>query len=147
MVKSIIGGTRNIEFIGDYNEDSIVIGNYGDAKITAIGNFSLSGLIYCGKNTVEFTMAGEGAACFTGICKKLMIRGLEGNCTLDLSQLTCDSVWCESVKGNSVVILGPTRLIELIHLDNEAVVKYEGKPLLLNYSLRGNSKILGWKSE
>ena len=63
MVKSI-AKTRNIEFIGDYNEDSIVIGNYGDAKITAIGNFSLSGLIYCGKNTVEFTMAGEGAASF-----------------------------------------------------------------------------------
>lgn len=145
MVKTIVK-TRNIEFIGDYNEDSIVIGNYGDAKITAIGNFSLSGLIYCGKSTVEFTMAGEGEASFTGVCKKLMIRGMEGNCTLDLSRLSCDVVWCESVKGNSVVILGPTRLIELINLDNDAVVKYEGKPLLLNYSLRGNSKILGWKS-
>jgi len=144
MVKSITK-PRNIEFIGDYREDSIVIGNYGDAKITAIGNFSLSGLIYCSKSTVEFTMGGAGKASFTGICKNLMIRGMDGNCTLDLSGLTCEVVRCESVKGNSVVLLGPTRLIELISLDNDAVVKYEGKPQLLNYSLRGNSKILGWK--
>ena len=136
---------RNFEFIGDHNNDSIVIGNYGDAKITAIGNFNLSGIIYCGKSTIEFNMAGDGAASFTGVCRKLMIRGMDGNCTLDLSQLSADIVWCESVKGNSLIILGPTRLIELINLDNEAVVKYEGKPLLMNYSLRGNSKILGWK--
>ena len=144
MVKSF-AKARNIEFIGDHRNDSIVIGNYGDAKITAIGNFNLSGLIYCGKNTVEFNMNGAGEASFTGVCKKLMIRGMDGNCTLDLSQLTCDTVWCESVKGNSVIILGTVRLIELINLDNEAVVKYEGKPLLLNYSLRGNSRIMGWK--
>ena len=144
MVKSA-AKARNFEFIGDHNNDSIVIGNYGDAKITAIGNFNLSGIIYCGKNTIEFNMAGKGAASFTGVCKKLMIRGMDGNCKLDLSQLTADIVWCESVKGKSEIILGPTRLIELINLDNEAVVKYDGKPLLLNYSLRGNSKILGWK--
>lgn len=136
---------RNIEFIGDYREDSIVIGNYGDAKITAIGNFRLSGMIYCGKGTIEFTMSGDGKASFTGVCKKVMIRGMDGNCTLDLSGLTSEVVRCESVKGTSVVVLGQTRLIELISLDNDAVVKYEGKPLLLNYSLRGNSKILGWK--
>lgn len=145
MVKSF-AKARNIEFVGDHKNDSIVIGNYGDAKITAIGNFSLSGLIYCGKNTVEFNISGEGAVSFTGVCKKLMIRGMDGNCTLDLSRLSSDVVWCESVKGNSIIILGPTRLIELINLDDEAVVKYEGKPLLLNYSLRGNSKIVGWKS-
>ena len=144
MVKSI-ANPRIIEFIGDHRDDSIVIGNYGDAKVTAIGNFTLSGLIYCGKSTVEFTMEGAGEASFTGVCKKLMIRGMDGNCTLDLSSVTSEVVRCEAVKGNCVVILGPTRLIELISLDHDAVVKYEGKPLLLNYSLRGNSKILGWK--
>jgi hypothetical protein len=137
---------RNIEFIGDHKNDSIVVGNYGDAKITARGNFSLSGIIFCGKSTVEFNMTGVGDASFTGVCKRLMIRGMDGDCRLDLSRLTSDVVWCESVKGNSVIILGPTRLIELINLDNEAVVKYEGKPLLLNYSLRGNSRIIGLTS-
>ena len=134
---------RNIEFIGNHESDSIVVGNYGDAKITARGNFRLSGIIYCGKSTVEFTMAGDGNASFTGVCKKLLIRGIDGNCRLDLSQVTSDVVWCEAVKGSSVVILGPTRLIELINLDNDAIVQFEGKPVLLNYSLRGNSKIIG----
>ncbi|MFZ6008719.1 MAG: hypothetical protein ACOYXT_00105 [Bacteroidota bacterium] len=137
---------RKIEFIGDHKDDSIVIGNYGDVQFVAKGNFDLSGLIYCGKNTVEFNLFGDGTVAFNGICKKLMIRGIEGNCNLDLSNLTSEVVWCESVKGSAVITLGPTKVIELISLDNEAVVKYGGKPILLNYSLRGNSKIEGWKS-
>ncbi len=132
---------RRIEFIGNHKNDSIVIGNYGDVRLIAKGTFDLSGLIYCGKNTVEINLAGEGVVAFSGICKKLMLRGIDGACTLNLTNLSCDTVWCESVKGKSVINLGPTRLIELISLDNEAVVRYPGKALLLNYSLRGNSKI------
>jgi hypothetical protein len=135
---------RNIEFIGDHRNDSIVVGNYGDARIIVKGNFTLSGLIYCGKNTVELNVNGEGTITFTGICRKLLIRGIDGNCTLDLRNLSSKSIWCESVKGKSTVILGPTKVIELISLDNDAIVKYEGKPVLLNYSLRGNSKIENW---
>ncbi len=135
---------RKLEFIGDHNNDSIVVGNYGDVKIVARGNFNLSGLIYCGKNTVEITLDGEGTVAFKGVCKKLMIRNVRGNINLDLSNVTSKMIWCESVKDNAVVTLGPTKVIELISLDNEAIVKYEGKPVLLNYSLRGNSKIEGW---
>jgi hypothetical protein len=132
---------RKIEFIGNHKNDSIVIGNYGDVRFVAQGTFDLSGLIYCGKNTVEINLAGDGVISFSGVCKKLMIRGIEGNCRLNLSNLSSDTVWCESVKGSSIINLGPTRLIELISLDNDAVVRYPGKALLLNYSLRGNSKI------
>jgi hypothetical protein len=132
---------RKIEFIGTHKNDSIVIGNYGDVRLIAQGNFDLSGLIYCGKNTVEINLSGDGTVSFSGVCKKLMIRGIEGNCHLNLTNLSSDTVWCESVKGTSIINLGPTRLIELISLDNEAVVRYPGKALLLNYSLRGNSKI------
>jgi hypothetical protein len=137
---------RKFEFIGNHVDDSIVIGNYGDARFIAKGTFNLSGLIYCGKNTVEITLDGDGVVTFTGVCKKLLIRGIEGNCTLDLSNVTADLVWCESVKGTSVITLGPTKVIELISLDHEAVVRYPGKPLLMNYSLRGNSRIESWKS-
>jgi hypothetical protein len=146
MIKAALKTSRRIEFIGDHNDDSIVIGNYGDVKFIAKGNFNLSGLIYCGKNTVEFNVSGDGLVSFTGVCKKLLIRGIDGNCNLDLSNLTSQIVWVESVKGKSVITLGPTKLIELISLDNDAVVKYEGKPVLLNYSLRGNSRIEGWKN-
>jgi hypothetical protein len=146
MVKTATPVTRKIEFIGQHKDDSIVIGNYGDAKIIAKGNFDLSGLIYCSKSTVEFNIEGDGVIAFKGVCKKLLIRGIHGNCTLDLSNVTSQTVWCESVKGSSVIVLGPTKTIELISLDNDAVVRYEGKPVLLNYSLRGNSRIEGWKN-
>jgi hypothetical protein len=145
MVKTAVS-SRKIEFIGEHKDDSIVIGNYGDVRFVAKGNFNLSGLIYCGKNTVEINMEGDGIVSFKGVCKKLLIRGIHGNCTLDLSNVTSQVVWCESVKGNSIISLGPTKVIELISLDNEAVVKYGGKPVLLNYSLRGNSKIEGWRN-
>ena len=146
MLKTAVKPSRKIEFIGDHTDDSIVIGNYGDCRFVAKGNFNLAGLIYCGKNTVEFNLVGDGTVYFTGICKKILIRGIDGNCNLDLSNVTSQVVWCESVKGNSVITLGPTKVIELISLDHEAVVKYDGKPVLLNYSLRGNSRIEGWKN-
>jgi hypothetical protein len=141
MQKKVSAAPRTIEYIGNHVNHSIVIGNYGDVKFVAQGNFNLSGLIYCGKNTVEINLAGDGVVSFNGICRRLLIRGVEGNCTLNLTNLTAETVWCESVKGSCVVNLGPTRLIELISLDHEAVVRYPGKPVLLNYSLRGNSKI------
>lgn len=148
MIKTAVTATtpsRKIEFIGAHKDDSIVIGNYGDVQFVAKGNFDLSGLIYCGKNTVEFNVEGDGSLAFKGVCKKLMIRGIRGNCTLDLSNLSSQVVWCESVKDSAIVTLGPTKLIELISLDNDAVVKYGGKPVLLNYTLKGNSRIEGWK--
>ena len=136
--------SRRIEFIGSYKDDSIVIGNYGDARFIAQGNFELSGLIFCSKNTVEINLDGEGAVAFRGVCKRLIVRNVRGNCTLDLTGMTTERVWCESVKDSAVITLGTTRIIELISLDDEAVVKYAGRPVLLNYSLRGNSRIEGW---
>lgn len=141
MQKKVSSTPRRIEYIGNHINHSIVIGNYGDVKFVAQGNFNLSGLVYCGKSTVELNVTGDGIISFNGICKRLLIRGIEGSCTLNLSQLTAEVVWCESVKGNSVINLGPTRLIELISLDHDAIVRYPGKPVLLNYSLRGNSRI------
>jgi hypothetical protein len=145
MIKTLTK-PRKFEFIGNHSDDSIVIGNYGDARFVARGTFNLSGLIYCGKNTVEINLSGDGIVTFSGVCKKLMIRGIEGNCQLDLSNVTSEFVWCESIKDSAQVTLGPTKVIELISLDHEAIVRYPGKPLLMNYSLRGNSRIESWKS-
>ena len=52
--------SRNIEFIGEHKNDSIVIGNYGDARFTAKGNFTLSGIIFCRRSTVV-TLPGQAA--------------------------------------------------------------------------------------
>jgi hypothetical protein len=136
---------RKIEFIGDTTDDSIVIGNYGDARLVAKGKFNLSGIIYS-KNTVEINLDGDGTVSFRGFCKRLVIKGITGNCVIDLTGMTSKIVWCESIRSNAVVNLGTMKIIELISLDDEAVVKYEGKPILLNYSLRGNSRIEGWRN-
>ena len=144
MVKTLLpplSASRNFEFIGDYKDDSIVIGNYGDAKFIAKGNFDLSGLVFCSKNTVEISLEGEGKVSLRGVCKKLVIRGIRGNTTLDLSQLSSKLIWCESIKDQAVIKLGPTKVIELISLDNNASVHYDGKAVLMNYVLRGNSRI------
>lgn len=146
MVKTLLpplSASRHFEFIGDHKDDGIVIGNYGDVKFVAKGNFDLSGLVFCSKNTVEISLEGEGRVALRGICKKVVIRGIRGNTTLDLSQLSSKFVWCESVKDQAVIILGPTKIIELISLDHNAVVHYDGKAVLMNYVLRGNSKIHG----
>jgi hypothetical protein len=130
---------RTYEFIGNQKNDSILIGNYGDAKITAVGNFSLSGLIYCRPSTVEISVSGEGTARFTGICKKLLIQHVEGNCILDLSNVSCQHVRCEVVKGKSVILLGHIKFVELISVDDDAIVTFEGKPLILNHNLYANA--------
>lgn len=149
MVKTLLpplSASRNFEFIGTHKDDSLVIGNYGDAKVVAKGNFDLSGLVYCSKNTVEISVEGQGEIALRGVCKRVLIRGVRGNTVVDLSQLTSKFIWCESVKDNAVIKLGPTKIIELISLDNEATVHYDGKAVLMNYALRGNSKIHGQKN-
>ncbi|HEY0654707.1 MAG TPA: hypothetical protein VGD65_16335 [Chryseosolibacter sp.] len=144
MVKTLLpplSASRNFEFIGNHKDDSLVIGNYGDAKVVAKGNFDLSGLVYCSKNSVEISAEGEGTLSLRGVCKRVIIRGVRGNTVLDLSQLTSKFIWCESVKDKVVIKLGPTKVIELISLDHEAAVHHDGKAVLMNYALRGNSKI------
>jgi hypothetical protein len=144
MVKTLLpplSASRNFEFIGSQKDDSLVIGNYGDAKLVAKGSFDLSGLVYCSKNTVEISADGEGIISLRGVCKRVLIRGVRGNTVLDLSQLSSKFIWCESVKDQAIIKLGPTKIIELISLDNEAAVHYDGKAVLMNYALRGNSKI------
>jgi hypothetical protein len=139
--RSLLPGPRHLEFIGDHANDSIVLGNYGDAKITAIGTFNLSGLIYCKKNTVEICLDGDGRVTFKGCCKRLLIQNISGECVLDLSEFSCDTVQCLSGKGNSTIILGRTKVIEQLVLGNNAVVRYPGMPLFASYTLNDNAKI------
>ncbi len=133
---------RHIRFIGDHKNDSLLIGNYGDAKITAIGNFCISGLIFCPKSTVEFEIAGEGTARFNGSCKKLIIQRVEGACRLDLTNLVCQTVRCNEIKGKSVILLGSNiRSIEIISVEEGATIRYEGMPLIINHALSTNSSM------
>jgi hypothetical protein len=133
---------RLISFVGDHKDHSIIIGNFGDAKVVVQGNFDLSGLVYCPKSTLEINVEGNGKLIFTGSCKRLFIRGVRGNCVLDLSDLTAKSIWCESIKDQATVMLGPTRTIELISAGNKAVVYYEQDSQLQNYAVRDDARIV-----
>src|SRR5260221_14310155 len=90
MKKTIVKplSERNFEFIGNHQNNSILVGNYGDAKIKAIGNFNLSGLIYCRQSTVEINMAGGSTTPLNGIFKKISIEGGEVNCMLKLTAIS-----------------------------------------------------------
>lgn len=132
---------RNLEFIGNHENHSILLGDFGDAKITAKGIFNLSGIVLCRKSTLEIFMDGSGLVSLNGHCKTLLIHRLSGDCTLDLTDLACRKVRCESATGKSAILFGRTRVIEQLVLENEAYVRYPKRAVIHNYSISGNARI------
>jgi hypothetical protein len=136
---------RKIEYEGDHKIDSLLIGNFGDVEFTAKGNFELSGMIFS-KKSVSFTIIGDGLIRFHGVCSKIIIHLVKGNCILDFSDLTSSEVCCVSLRDNSTTMLGPTKLISRANLQDEAVLRYKGTPRLQSYTLSGSSKIESMES-
>jgi hypothetical protein len=132
--------TRKIEFNGNHQNDSLLIGNFGDVEFTAKGIFNLSGMIYS-KNNVEFTIIGDGIIRFHGVCHKIIIHIVKGNCILDFSKLTSKEVTCISLRDKSKTMVGPTKVINWANLQDEAILEYDRKARLASYSMLGNSRI------
>ena len=132
--------TRKIEFNGDHQDDSLLIGNFGDVEFTAKGIFNLSGMIFS-KRTVEFTVIGQGLIKFHGVCSKIIIHLVKGDCVLDFSELKSKEVCCVSLRDNSQTMVGPTKIITRANLQDEAVLRYRGNPRLQSYTISGSSRI------
>lgn len=132
--------TRKIQFDGNHKNDSLLIGNFGDVEFTVKGSFELSGMIYS-KSNVEFTINGDGVIRFHGVCRKIIIHMVKGNCILDFSELTSKEVTCISLRDNSKTRVGPTNVISRANLQDEAVLEYHGKARLESYSMLGKSRI------
>jgi hypothetical protein len=131
---------RRIEFLGDYKNDSLLIGNHGDVELIVNGCFNLSGMIYSRK-TVEFTVIGSGLIRFTGFCKKVIIHLVKGDCILDLSGLSSKEVSCISLRDRSRIMIGPTKVISRANVQDEAIFYYASMPLVRSYSLAGKARL------
>ena len=133
---------QRFEFSGDLKDDDILIGSYGDAVVNIEGTFDLAGTIYCPKYSVTLFIKGNGKATFRGKCDRVIIKRMEGNCILDLSELTSKELQCISIKGQSRIITGKTRLISQANLSDEAVLELGRNPLVTKSSISGKSRIV-----
>lgn len=132
---------RKIEFKGEHKNDSLLIGNFGDVEFVADGAFDLSGMIYCPKGAIQLDVNGEGAISFYGVCKKLIIRNVSGQCQVDLSEVTCKEVDYISLKKSAQLLLGKTKIVRHAVLSDKARLQVSTKTILINYSVSGNSEI------
>jgi hypothetical protein len=133
---------QRFAFKGELRDNSILIGSHGDAIVEIDGIFDLSGTIYCPKYTVTLFIKGEGKVTFRGKCRKLITKQMEGNCILDISDLTSKELRFESMKDQTVVITGRTRVISQANLSDEAILNVAENPLITNSQVSGSSKIV-----
>jgi hypothetical protein len=137
-----LGKKQYFSFRGEIKDDSILIGSHGDASIAIDGTFELSGIIYCPKYTVTLTIDGTGNIAFRGICNRLVIKKMSGNATLDLGDMTCKELRCESVRKKSKIFAGKTRIVTKANLSDEAVLHLTDKPLITSAVVSGSSRIM-----
>jgi hypothetical protein len=140
---NVIPIARNLKFIGYNKSDSIVIGNCGNATLIARGTFQLSGIVFCRQNNFEIDIDGKGSISFAGRCKNLIINSISGECTLNLTDVACRSVTILSASGKSTILLGRTQIIKQLVIGNDAVVRYKGKPKLVEHLITENARFEG----
>ncbi len=131
-----------MEFTGDVKQEDLLIGSHGDTDIKIKGTFDISGIIYSPKYTITFEIKGDGRLSFRGKCHKIVITKMQGDCLLDLTDVTYKELHCRSLQDRSVVIAGNTRAITPAILSDEAVLHVKQRQLIFNPVTTGNSQIL-----
>jgi hypothetical protein len=131
-----------MEFTGNVENNDLLIGSHGNTDIKVKGDFKLSGIIYCPKYTVTLDIKGDGRISFRGKCYRIVIKQMQGDCTLDLTDVTYKELHCQSLKGKSVVIAGNARAITPAILSDEAVLHVTERQLIFNPVTSGNSRIM-----
>lgn len=144
MKKPGRGRPRKIRmtFDGHVRQDDLLIGSHGHTEIKVKGDFQLSGIIYCPKYSVTMEIRGEGKIALRGKCGTIIIKKMQGDCTLDLSEVTYKQLHCHSVTGRAVVIAGNARVITPAILADEAELHVQEGQLIFNPVTAGNSRIL-----
>jgi hypothetical protein len=133
---------QQFSFKGEIKDDSILIGNYGDANLVIDGIFDLSGIIYCPKFTVTVSIEGNGVIALRGIAHRIFVKKMSGDCTLDLRDMTCKEFRCESARKKSKIFAGKTRVVTKVSLFDDSILYLSEKPLVTSAVTFGNSQIL-----
>ena len=133
---------QNFSFKGEIKDDSVLIGSHGDAKVVIEGSFDLSGIVYCPKYTLTLVIEGKGMIALRGICNRIVIKKMSGECTLDLRDLTCKELRCESLRKKSRILAGKARVITKANLFDEAILQLTERPLITSSVTSGDSQIM-----
>ena len=147
MLKMRVAKKQQFTFKGEIRDDSILIGSHGDATVTIEGTFELSGIVYCPKYTLKLVIDGNGTVALRGICDRVLIKKMSGNCTLDLRDLTCKELRCESVRKKSTILAGKTRVVTRANLSDDAVLRLSDRPLITSALTSGNAQIIQENSD
>lgn len=132
---------QKLQFIGNHEHDAVVIGNYGNSSVEIEGNFNISGIIYAPKYSINLFVSGKGIVTFRGICSKLIINNMNGDCILDIRDLSCKEIAISAIKGKAKVITGKVRAILEANMKDEAALYTTENPLIFNALTSDNAKI------
>jgi hypothetical protein len=90
LKNTVKGREKKIKLLytGDVQQDDLLIGSHGHTDIKIDGNFDISGIVYCPKYTVTMNIKGHGRLSLRGKCDRIIIKKMQGNCTLDLTEVT-----------------------------------------------------------
>jgi hypothetical protein len=149
QTKLKMAGARKQQFIfkGDTKDDSVLIGSHGDTNVSVDGSFEISGIVYCPKYALTLSIVGNGTISFRGICNRIIIKKMTGDCTLDLRDLTCKELRCESVRKKSKIIAGKTRVVTRANLYDDAILQLVDRPLITSSLISGNAQLVQGNSD
>ena len=102
-------------------EDSLVVGNHGNAHVSIDGNFLINGLIYCPKQILRINIKGSGKITLRGVCKELEVRA-DGECLLDFTDLKVTILHCRALSGKSTLMIGSVRAIMEKNIGEQAML-------------------------
>lgn len=148
MRKTTLKGRKKkvkLAFTGE--QDDVLVGSHGDTDIAIKGDFKIFGTLYCPKFTVTLEIRGTGRIAFQGKCDRIIIKKMQGDCTLDLSAVTYKELHCRSLEDKSVVIAGKARAITPAILSGQAILRVNQRQLIFNPVTSGSSQILTMVSE
>lgn len=108
-------------------EKNLVIGNHDHVQLVVKGNFVIDGLVYCPRYSLELVLQGDGTVTLHGICRRIILKKVSGNCLINLEEALVRELSCEDVGANSVLRMQSPRLILERNIHASADVFFGGR--------------------